>query len=211
MNAFFRARLFFVPESHAAASERCAFGRLCEFLIGPVTSRRARAATMSEVTRAGWFDNARNQAVTEQIVKEDRYRNAAMATDLAAELAELEAEEKAREEAIAAELARTRRPGKAGGSEHGDASASGSAGDGGVDPATLTQWQRDNAMANEIGRSLWKNGNARYDPSTMNTRAHYKTDFVWDEDEVEPPDKRFFRKRDNFTAYVEAAARRNIK
>ena len=35
---------------------------------------------MSEVTRAGWFDNARNQAVTEQIVKEDRYRNAAMAT-----------------------------------------------------------------------------------------------------------------------------------
>jgi len=80
-----------------------------------------------------------------------------------------------------------------------------------VDPATLTQWQRDNAMANEIGRSLWKNGNARYDPSTMNTRAHYKTDFVWDEDEVEPPDKRFFRKRDNFTAYVEAAARRNIK
>ena len=166
---------------------------------------------MSEVTRAGWFDNARNQAVTEQIVKEDRYRNAAMATDCAAELAELEAEEKAREEAIAAELARTRRPGKAGGSEHGDASASGSAGDGGVDPATLTQWQRDNAMANEIGRSLWKNGNARYDPSTMNTRAHYKTDFVWVEDEVEPPDKRFFRKRDTFTAYVEAAARRNIK
>ena len=44
---------------------------------------------MSEVTRAGWFDNARNQAVTEQIVKEDRYRNAAMATDFAAELAEL--------------------------------------------------------------------------------------------------------------------------
>ena len=58
---------------------------------------------MSEVTRAGWFDNARNQAVTEQIVKEDRYRNAAMATDFAAELAELEAEEKAKEEAIAAE------------------------------------------------------------------------------------------------------------
>ena len=72
---------------------------------------------MSEVTRAGWFDNARNQAVTEQIVKEDRYRNAAMATDFAAELAELEAEEKAREEAIAAELARTRRPGKVGGSD----------------------------------------------------------------------------------------------
>ena len=113
---------------------------------------------MSEVTRAGWFDNARNQAVTEQIVKEDRYRNAAMATDFAAELAELEAEEKAKEEAIAAELARTRRPGKVGGS---DASASGSAGDGDVDPATLTQWQRDNAMANEIGRSLWLKGYAR--------------------------------------------------
>ena len=134
-----------------------------------------------------------------------------MATDLAAELAELEAEEKAKEEATAAELARTRRPGEPGGSEHGDASASASPGDGNMDPATLTQWQRDNAVANEIGRSLWKNGNARYDPSTVNARARYETDFAWDEDETELPDKRFFRKRDAFTAYAEAAARRDIE
>ena len=82
---------------------------------------------MSEVTRAGWFDNARNQAVTEQIVKEDRYRNAAMATDFAAELAELEAEEEGERRGDRCGIGRTRRPGKVGGS---DASASGSAGTG---------------------------------------------------------------------------------
>jgi hypothetical protein len=173
---------------------------------------------MSEVTRAGWFDNARNQAVTEQIVKEDRYRNAAMAKDFAAELAELEAEERDREEAIEAELGKTKRPTRLGvgseiGSKYGvvESPAGSSYRGGGIDPSTLTQWQRDNALANEIGRSLWKNGNARYDPTTMQSNGHYKTEFVWDEDEIEPPDKKFFRKRDAFTAYVEAAARRNIK
>jgi|TARA_B110000977_G_scaffold1486_1_gene2114 hypothetical protein len=156
---------------------------------------------MSEVSRAGWFDNARNAAVTEQIVKEARYRDRAMETDFAVELAELEEEEQIEAERVSAELGRTKRPGVPGSPKATQRT---------VDPATLTQWQQDNAMTNEIGRSLWKNANTRYDPTTMNTQAHYKTDFVWNEDEVELPDKKFFRKRDGFTAYVEAAAKRNV-
>ena len=41
----------------------------------------------------------------------------------------------------------------------------------------------------------------------MNTQAHYKSDYVYDPDEVEPVDKTHFRRRDKFTNYVEAAAR----
>lgn len=174
------------------------------FWAESVTSARA---TMSEVTRTGWFDNARNQAVTEQIVKEARYRNAAMTNDFAAELAELEAEEEAERDRIELELGKTKRPGVVGGVVGGVPASPGPS----TDPTTLTMWQKDNAISNEIGRSLWKNANVRYDPSTMNVNTHYKTDFQWLEDEVELPDKKHFRKRDGFTAYVEAAARRNVK
>ena len=119
-----------------------------------------------------------------------------MATDFAKELAELDALD--RERAASSASSGPTLPPPASGADAPVAAP---------EPEPLTQWERDNRMANEIGRSIWKNGNARYDPGTMNTQAHYMSDYVYDPDEVEPVDKTHFRRRDKFTNYVEAAAR----
>lgn len=134
-----------------------------------------------------------------------RYRDASMAREFAGELAELDRlDEEAR--ALAATTASASSidlppPAGAGAANAPPPASNPDA----SDAAAL--WARDNRMMNEIGRSLWKNGNARYDPGTMNIQAHYKDDFEYDPDEIEPVDKTHFRRRDTFTNYVEAAAK----
>jgi len=76
-----------------------------------------------------------------------------------------------------------------------------------VDPSTLTQRQRDTRMANELGKNMWTKCNPGYVAGSMNTMSQAKMDFQYDPSEIEPVDKKNFRRRDTFTNYVEAAAK----
>ena len=70
-----------------------------------------------------------------------------MATDFAKELAELDALD--RERAASSASSGPTLPPPASGADAPVAAP---------EPEPLTQWERDNRMANEIGRSIWKNG-----------------------------------------------------
>jgi hypothetical protein len=76
-----------------------------------------------------------------------------------------------------------------------------------VDPSTLSQRERDNRMTNQIGANMWRTCNPAYDARSMNTTSVTKAEFTYDPEDIEPVDKTHFRRRDNFTFYVEAAAK----
>lgn len=76
-----------------------------------------------------------------------------------------------------------------------------------MDPSTLSQWERDNRMTNQIGANMWRTCNPAYDARSMNTTSVTKAEFTYDPEEIEPVDKTHFRRRDKFTFYVEAAAK----
>ncbi|ACO62284.1 flagellar associated protein [Micromonas commoda] len=150
-----------------------------------------------DVARAAWFDSAVNQQKTELFNKEDKWAAVGMRQDYAKELADLEREEaeaKAAAEAAAADATQEGEEEWVGGRET-------------VDPSTLSQWERDNRMTNQIGANMWRTCNPAYDARSMNTTSVTKAEFTYDPEEIEPVDKTHFRRRDKFTFYVEAAAK----
>lgn len=77
------------------------------------------------------------------------------------------------------------------------------------DTSRLTPRERDSRLANELGKNMWRKCNPGYVTGTMNTQSRTKSDFTYDPAEVEPVNRANFRRRDEFTNYVEAAAKYN--
>mmetsp|Transcript_19801 Transcript_19801/g.62985 ORF Transcript_19801/g.62985 Transcript_19801/m.62985 type:complete len:149 (+) Transcript_19801:184-630(+) len=137
---------------------------------------------MSAVERVGWLDNAKSNAIKESIVKEEKL---AMESFLA--------QERQREEddpeyaPLVYEAPSLYAP----------------------KPPTPVMEPQDpqHKLMDDLSRNLWRGSNPGYTLGASRVQSLTKDDFVYDPDELEPCDKTHFRKRDNFTNYIEASAR----
>mmetsp|Transcript_9552 Transcript_9552/g.16426 ORF Transcript_9552/g.16426 Transcript_9552/m.16426 type:complete len:149 (-) Transcript_9552:426-872(-) len=59
----------------------------------------------------------------------------------------------------------------------------------------------------ELSKNMWKNSTPAYNIGTHSGISQSQADFQYDENEIEPMDKTFNRKRDEFVMYVEARAK----
>ena len=73
-------------------------------------------------------------------------------------------------------------------------------------PRELTVEERDHKMLDTLSKHMWRTCNPGYVPNTHKILPKSKEDFAYKVDELDPVDKSFFRRRDNFTKYVEASA-----
>eukprot|EP00217_Crustomastix_stigmatica_P014218 CAMPEP_0183790262 /NCGR_PEP_ID=MMETSP0803_2-20130417/910_1 /TAXON_ID=195967 /ORGANISM="Crustomastix stigmata, Strain CCMP3273" /LENGTH=140 /DNA_ID=CAMNT_0026034465 /DNA_START=45 /DNA_END=464 /DNA_ORIENTATION=- len=76
-----------------------------------------------------------------------------------------------------------------------------------VDPATLTPAEAQRKLGVELSKNMWRRCNPGYTFGTHAQSSVSRSDYKYDAEEVEPCDKKNFRRRDGFTHYVEASAR----
>eukprot|EP00899_Mesostigma_viride_P015045 jgi/Mesvir1/23541/Mv18242-RA.1 len=140
--------------------------------------------------RVGWMDNRKNMMIQEIIRKEDAVRN-----DF---LDAMAAEKALKDEDLG--LTPPRTPSSPAPRTQ----------------ATMTTTLRkppaneEERLAEEMSKNLWSSMGTGFASPSRRMQSTAKAQFTYDEEEVELPDKKNFRKRDDFSNYVEAAARHKM-
>ena len=73
-------------------------------------------------------------------------------------------------------------------------------------PRELTDAEKEEKMLETLSKHMWRTCNPGYQPRTHRVLPQSKEDFSYKMDLVDTVDKTHFRKRDNFTKYVEASS-----
>jgi len=71
----------------------------------------------------------------------------------------------------------------------------------------MTQKEMETKLGLELSKNLWKKLVPGYQIGSHSTQSRFHEDFKYDPSELEPVVKTHCRRRDEFTNYVEAAAR----